>query len=227
MTLSRPTSCWSVRVSVFAALLLALLCSSACTKKRPAPKTPFTPKPGWTETGIASWYGHPYHGRRAANGEVYDMEQFTAAHRTLPFGAVLLVTSLANNKQVEVRITDRGPFIDGRIIDLSRAAARSIDMLGPGTARVRIKLTAYTAARQFPGTGAFSVQVGAFTDRGNADNLFRQLSRQYDPVQVVHREGSSAPWRVLVGRKDDQGDADSLAVALRQEFKDVFVVRLD
>jgi rare lipoprotein A len=204
-----------------------LLFSSACSKKKPAPKAPFTPKPGWTETGVASWYGDPYHGRRAANGEVYDMEQFTAAHRTLPFGSILLVTSLANNKQVEVRITDRGPFIDNRIIDLSRAAARSIDMIGPGTARVRITLTAYTAAHPIPGAGPFSVQVGAFSDRANADKLSRQLSRQYDPVQVVRRDGTSTPWRVLVGRKDDQGDAESLAAALRHDFKDVFVVRRD
>jgi rare lipoprotein A len=188
---------------------------------------PFTPQPGWTETGVASWYGDPYHGRRAANGEVYDMEQFTAAHRTLPFGAILLVTSLANNKQVEVRITDRGPFVDNRIIDLSRAAARSIDMIGPGTARVRIKLTGYTAARPLSGAGPFSVQVGAFSDRANADKLSSQLSRQYDPVQVVRRDGAPAPWRVLVGRKNDQGDAESLAAALRLDFKHALVVRLD
>ena len=95
---------------------------------------------GATETGIASWYGVPYHGRRAASGEIYDMEQLTAAHRTLPFDTWVEVTNLDNGKHVDVRITDRGPFVDGRIIDLSRAAARQIDMLGPGIARVRLKV---------------------------------------------------------------------------------------
>ena len=91
----------------------------------------------YTETGIASWYGHPYHGRIAANGERYDMEQLTAAHRTLPFDTWVRVVNLLNEKAVDVRITDRGPFVDGRIIDLSRAAARAIDVIGPGTAKVR------------------------------------------------------------------------------------------
>src|SRR5512145_2050570 len=97
----------------------------ACSKKRHAMRPPAAPAPGWTETGIASWYGEPYHGRKAANGETYDMEQMTAAHRTLPFGAMVQVTNRTNGKKVEVRITDRGPFVDGRIIDLSRAAARA------------------------------------------------------------------------------------------------------
>ncbi len=88
---------------------------------------------GDTETGIASWYGEPYNGRRSASGEIYDMEQLTAAHRTLAFGTWLEVNDLDNGKQVEVRITDRGPFVKGRIIDLSLAAARKIDMVGPGT----------------------------------------------------------------------------------------------
>jgi len=95
---------------------------------------------GHTETGIASWYGDPYHGRKTASGEVYDMNGWTAAHRTLPFGTWVEVTNLNNAKRVSVRITDRGPFIDGRIIDLSRAAAKQIDMIGPGTARVHLKV---------------------------------------------------------------------------------------
>ena len=95
---------------------------------------------GETETGIASWYGAPYNGRRSANGEVYDMEKLTAAHRTLPFDTWLEVTNLQNQKRVDVRITDRGPFVNGRIIDLSLAAAREIDMVQSGIVRVRIKV---------------------------------------------------------------------------------------
>ena len=95
---------------------------------------------GETETGIASWYGVPYNGRRSANGEIYDMEKLTAAHRTLPFDTWVEVTNLVNKKHVDVRITDRGPFVNGRIIDLSLAAAREIDMVQSGIVRVRIKV---------------------------------------------------------------------------------------
>jgi rare lipoprotein A len=95
---------------------------------------------GETETGIASWYGVPYHGRRSANGEIYDMEKFTAAHRTLPFDTWVEVTNLVNKKQIEVRITDRGPFVKGRIIDLSLAAARQLDMVASGIVKVQIKV---------------------------------------------------------------------------------------
>src|SRR5579883_3041588 len=116
---------------------------SARNREAPEPRTiPSTrpaPLPG-SETGIASWYGHPYHGRPAANGEIYDMEQMTAAHRTLPFDTVVRVTNLKNDKSVEVRINDRGPFVDNRIIDLSHAAAQAIDMIGPGTAQVRMDI---------------------------------------------------------------------------------------
>jgi rare lipoprotein A len=97
-------------------------------------------KRGYTEDGIASWYGHPYHGRKTANGETYDMDKQTAAHKTLPFGVWVEVRNKRNSKTVEVRINDRGPFIGGRIIDLSREAARKIDMIGPGTSPVRIKV---------------------------------------------------------------------------------------
>lgn len=217
----------SHRRNALAALFVVLALLPACSRRKHAPPAPFAPPPGWTETGIASWYGDPYHGRKAANGEVYDMEQFTAAHRTLPFGAILDVTNLSNHKQVRVRITDRGPFVGDRILDLSRAAARSIDMIGPGTTRVLIRLVEYGPARMLPGDGPFAVQVGAFSERANADDLALRLARNYDPVGVVCREGSRAPWRVVVGRKPDQAQAEALAGSLRHDFKDVFVVRLD
>jgi rare lipoprotein A len=102
---------------------------------------PAQPAPvGWTESGIASWYGVPYDGRRAASGEVFDMRAMTAAHRTLPFNTWLEVTNLKNGKQVDVRVTDRGPFVDGRIIDLSMGAAERIDMVRDGIVKVRLKV---------------------------------------------------------------------------------------
>jgi rare lipoprotein A len=89
---------------------------------------------------VASWYGHPFHGRTTASGETYDMEAMTAAHRTLPFGTVVQVDNLDNGQRTRVRINDRGPFVRGRIIDLSRRAARELDMVGAGIARVRITI---------------------------------------------------------------------------------------
>ena len=132
--------------AMIAAAMIAAALSSGCHKRAkprvaraPAPAT-IEPRIGAMETGVASWYGYPYHGRRAANGEIYDMEKLTAAHRTLPFDTWVEVRNLANDKIVRVRITDRGPFVDGRIIDLSKAAARTIDLLGPGIGPVQITI---------------------------------------------------------------------------------------
>ena len=127
----------------FPLLALALLLLAGCSHRAAHVNTPLAPaRLGTSETGVASWYGFPYHGRRAASGEVYDMEQLTAAHRTLPFQTWVEVTNLSNGKQVDVRINDRGPFVKGRILDLSQAAARDIDMLRAGTTRVRLKVIA-------------------------------------------------------------------------------------
>jgi len=118
-------------------LLLVPLAFTGCAKRAKTWRTP--PPPGkFVETGIASWYGNPYHGRATASGEIYDMEKLTAAHRTLPFHTWVRVENLSNHKSVVVKINDRGPFVHGRIIDLSRAAARHIELLGPGTVKVRI-----------------------------------------------------------------------------------------
>ena len=131
-----------MRLLLAPALLFCLLIAGCGGRKAPRAAKAIPRPVGSTETGIASWYGDPYHGRRAANGEIYDMEQWTAAHRTLPFGTWVRVKNLSNNKTVEVRITDRGPFVRDRIIDLSKAAARSIDLIGPGTAKVKLTVIA-------------------------------------------------------------------------------------
>jgi rare lipoprotein A len=116
------------------ALLAALL--HACSTTRPV--TP--PMVGGHQEGVASWYGPGFHGKRTANGEVYDQYELTAAHQTLPLGTRVMVTSLTNGRAVEVRINDRGPFIGGRVIDLSYAAASVIGMIGPGTMPVRVEI---------------------------------------------------------------------------------------
>jgi rare lipoprotein A len=139
-----------VRFIFFLAASFALV--TGCARKTaahvPSPVQPA--RIGETETGLASWYGVPYHGRLSANGETYDMEKFTAAHRTLPFDTWVEVTNLVNNKHVDVRITDRGPFVNGRIIDLSLAAARELDMVAAGVVRVRIKVIRRSSQEPVP-----------------------------------------------------------------------------
>jgi rare lipoprotein A len=119
-------------------LILVVLCLAAwgCAHGWPKPQRPTV---GTTQVGVASWYGPGYHGKRAANGEIYDQDELTAAHRYWAFGTRVRVTSFVNGKSVVVRITDRFPRRD-RVIDLSRAAARRLSMIGPGTVRVRLEV---------------------------------------------------------------------------------------
>ena len=182
---------------------------------------------GHTETGVASWYGHPYHGRAAANGEIYDMEKMTAAHRTLPFNTWVRVYDLDNNKSTEVRIIDRGPFVDGRIIDLSHAAAREIEMVGPGVAKVRIEVIR-TPPEVAP--GLFGVQVGAFRVRANADRLRSRMEAAYGTARLIERTEDPGLWRVLVGAEPTEDGAAALAERIRQNSAEktrTFVVRID
>ncbi len=138
------------RIRIVSAILLTatLVFAIAACGGRKKVKVAKPARIGSTETGVASWYGVPYHGRRAANGEIYDMEKLTAAHRTLPFGTWVRVRNLTNNETVDVRIQDRGPFVGNRIIDLSHAAAREIEMLGPGTVKVRLTIIAPSKVRE-------------------------------------------------------------------------------
>src|ERR1043165_347626 len=173
--------------TVLAVVLLSTV-FSGCGHKRRAASLPSRPRPappvGSTETGLASWYGHPYHGRPAANGEIYDMEQMTAAHRTLPFNTWGGVENFSNHKTVEVRINDRGPFVDGRIIDLSHAAARTLEIIGPGTARVRLEVIRAPAPVL---QALFAVQVGAFRERSNAERARARMADHYGSARLVLR----------------------------------------
>jgi rare lipoprotein A len=178
----------------------------------------------YTEQGIASWYGAPFHGRQASDGEVFDMNQLVAAHRTLPFGSRVRVTNLNNGKQIEVRIIDRGPFVSGRIIDLSLAAAQAIDMVGSGIVPVRIELVGRPSE---PPAGAFAVQIGAFQERENADRLRGQLADHFTvDVQEFDAPGGRF-YRVRVGRVATIAEAEQLASRLMSDGFMTFVVRLD
>ena len=179
-----------------------------------------------TEEGNASWYGVPFNGRRASNGEIYDMNKFTAAHRTLPFDTVVRVTNLSNGKSTIVRITDRGPFVDNRIIDLSMAAAREIESIGPGVVPVRVEIVSSSID---PTSGFFTVQVGAFRDRGNAERLRQRLSASYSPIFIQQYDSPDGLfYRVRVGKVPGEDAAHQFGEQLRnREGFATVVVRLD
>jgi len=120
------------------------------------------------EEGLASWYGGKFQGRLTSSGEVFDTNLLTAAHKTLPFGTLVKVTNLANGLSTVVKINDRGPFVEGRIVDLSRAAAEQIDMVGTGTARVSVEVLSFPADR-------FAIQVGAYVVERNAEGVRKRL----------------------------------------------------
>ena len=185
---------------------------------------------GTVEEGIASWYGEPYHGRRAANGEVYDMEQMTAAHPTLPFETWVSVRNIGNRQSTQVRITDRGPFVKGRIIDLSRASAQEIDLVRLGVAKV--KLTVIEQPRSYGRGKQFTVQVSTARTRQNAEQLERQLRKSYDAVTIRYRApmangNTPESWRILVGRVKDIKQAQKIMLDVRPKFPNSFVVGWD
>jgi peptidoglycan lytic transglycosylase len=179
----------------------------------------------YVEQGIASWYGVPFHGRRAANGEIFDMNMLVAAHRTLPFGSILRVTNLNNGRQIEVRVIDRGPFVGDRMLDLARAAAVGLDMIGTGTAPVRIELLSGPS----PAVGDFTVQIGAFSDRANAELLRDRLLARYQPIFIQDLDTPTGHfYRVRVGRVASSDAAQQLAAQLRDsDGFQTFVMRLD
>ena len=218
-------------------LALILLLGSACDRHRQVTRVPVplpspsgekggrTPEPGYTEIGYASWYGDPYHGRRAASGEIYDQYKLTAAHRTLPFGTQVKVTNLENSRTVVVRINDRGPFVRGRIVDLSLTAAREIRMVGPGTAMVRLEIISANGDLE---AGLFAVQVGAFRDRANAERLAKQLGSRYGNASIEGYDSSRGGfYRVRVGTGFALEQANQLAIQLGREKLPSFVVRVD
>ena len=196
---------------------------SARPRPHPAPLPPAPIVQG--EEGIASWYGHPFDGRQTSNGEIYNMHAMTAAHRTLPFGTMVRVHDLENGQSVVVRINDRGPFVEGRIIDLSYAAAQAMHMTG--TALVRLEILNMGAGAT---TGIYAVQVGAFSDPRNAENLKRLIEKRFRPVSIQSLErGNKVFSRVLVGSVTSESQAEKLE---RQLFEaklatQAFVVRLN
>ena len=236
--------------SPIAFAVIVVLSCVACGKhvKARAPvQPPVAAVIGATENGNASWYGVPYNGRPAASGEIYDMEQLTAAHRTLPFQTWVEVTNLSNGRHVTVRINDRGPFVDGRIIDLSLAAARAVDLVRAGVAPVRLRIVAGPAEAPAPTpietpipvaasaaeiptntlTETYAIQAGAFAERPRAEDLAERMRAGFPElgVRVVALQVDPVRWRVLVGSALNMDAALALAIRVRDFVGESLVVR--
>ncbi len=170
---------------------------------------------GYSETGYASWYGSKFHGRATSSGEPYDMFRISAAHRTLPLPTYVRVTNLENDREITVRINDRGPFHSDRIIDLSYAAAVKLDLADAGTAKVRVEAIdtgSENSQRQIvstPHSLPVLLQVGAYGDQDRAREIRERLERNgLGPVHVeASGRGSSRLWRVRLGPVNDSGQA--------------------
>ena len=194
-----------------AVAMLALLagCSRAVVTSPPVP-----PAAGLEEVGFASWYGAQHQGRRTASGEVFDMNQLTAAHRTLPFGTRLLVTNRDTSQSTEVRVNDRGPFVDGRILDVSYGAARQLGAVGAGIFPVKLRVVSLPGTRvDAPASDAgFTVQVGSFTSRARAEALRDAVGG--DAVVTESTVAGETVYRVRIGSYPDRAQATSIARSL-------------
>ena len=190
------------------------------------PTLPTGTVPLASETGLASWYGPPYHARRGSNGEIYNMHAMTAAHRTLPLGTIVRVTNLKTNHSALVRITDRGPFIPGRVVDLSLAAAHKIDVYQPGVAQVRVEVM--QSPVPINSGGKWAVQIGGFPHEGAATDLAGHLTRRYRTAKVLRFASPAGDWWIRVRvLGDDHDRAQELAAATHTPEGAVFLVRLD
>src|SRR5690242_20529681 len=187
---------------------------------------PENTKPGLMETGIASWYGPPYHNRRGSNGEVYDMHAMTAAHRTLPLGSIVRVVNVDTKASAVVRITDRGPFIEGRVIDLSKAAAEKVGMIQKGTTEVRLEVLKTPVP--IADGGRWAVQIGGFDHEKAARDLAGHLMRRYHSAKILTFNSPVGDWWVRVRVKGDlRARAEEVVKDTTTNEGAIFLVRLD
>jgi rare lipoprotein A len=198
------------RPAILALPLLCLVFLTSCALFRQGPRAWEDPS---GEKGLASWYGHPYHGRRTSSGEVYNMYQLTAAHREIPLGSWVEVINLTNGRSLTVRVNDRGPFVDGRIIDLSYASAELLGVVGPGVVPVRVRLT--QAPPQAPDPARYSVQVASFVAESNALTLKAELEQKVSGVYLVKAQiDGEVYYRIRVGRFVSHAEAKTAAERL-------------
>jgi rare lipoprotein A len=214
-------------------LLMLLTVSLSLFSCAPAPRRVVSPPA--TDTVVASWYGPKFHGRPTASGEIYNMYDFTCAHKRFPFGTKLHVTNPRNNKSVIVRVNDRGPFVSGRDLDLSYAAARQIGLIKQGVGKVRIQYrgrdTRYIKRIEYSPsslTGPFTIQVGSFREQFNAARLVKGLKIKYRDVYMNKANiKGKIYYRVRIGSFSSRDSAHSYAKALAEEGYKTFITGKD
>ena len=184
-----------------------------------------THPPILTEVGLATWYSAPYKGRKAANGEVFNDAALTAAHRTLPMGSLIVVTNLKTGQWSAMRITDRGPFVDGRILDLTIASAKATGIYRAGLARVRVDV--YQAPKPIETGGRWCVQIGAFHDEELALKLKSQLQVKYPEASVIEFPGTDSYWVRIRPQGDNRELAETIASRLKPAEGEAFLTRMD
>jgi rare lipoprotein A len=201
--------------------------ATTATTKEPAPEPTVSAKakPIYVETGLASWYGPNYHNKKGSNGEVYNQNAMTAAHRTIPLNSVVRVTNETTRHQVIVRITDRGPFIEDRIIDLSMAAAKAVDVWQPGTAMVKVEVLSSPAP--IGEGGRWCVQIGAFQSEDEARKLKEKLQDPYQTAKVIQFTGPTGEWVRIRPEGDNKAKAQEVAAKTHVKEGGVFLVRMD
>jgi rare lipoprotein A len=184
-----------------------------------------THRPILSQEGLASWYTAPYKGRKAANGQIFSDRAMTAAHRTLPMGSLIVVTNLATGQSGTMRITDRGPFVDGRIVDLTIASAKATGVYNMGLTRVRVDV--YKTPKPINTGGRWCVQIGAFSSEHKAIGLKEQLLRRYPDADVIEFAGEKSYWVRIRPQGDNREMAEYIARHLHPSEGDAFLTRLD
>jgi rare lipoprotein A len=184
-----------------------------------------THRPILSEEGLATWYTAPYKGRKAANGEVFSDDDLTAAHRTLPMGSLIVVTNLTTGQSAAMRITDRGPFVADKMIDLTIASAMATGVYRAGTARVRVDV--YRTPKPVYTGGRWCVQIGAFTSERKANKFKEQLLRKYPDASVIEFSGEDSYWVRIRPQGDKREEAQIIARNLRPAEGDAYLTRLD
>jgi rare lipoprotein A len=201
-----------------------------CAPKREVRVPPPTIPPAfpYVQYGWASWYGDDFHGRRTSSGEVYDMYQLTAAHQSLPMGTNVMVTHMANGNSVMVTINDRGPFVKGRIIDLSYAAARALRMVEEGVARVRVEVLDKRLPSPLYAEGPFTVQVGSFILQSNAFKMMDELKKVHSEVYIAEfKTPETMYYRVRLGKFNTREEAYTFAMRLAKEGYTPFITKTE
>ncbi len=229
-----------MKVKIYLTIFILIsLFASGCGKKdyyiydkgKPSPTGKRKAFSDFEETGIASWYGKDFHGRPTASGEIYNMYGMTAAHKTLPLGTEVNVFNLENNREVKVKINDRGPFVDGRIIDLTYAAAKELGMVNKGIAKVKITISdspfLYSKGK-FNFTKYYAIQMGSFKISQNATNFKNKISKNFKNTYIQSVNFDYGQFnRVLIGDFTDRNSAEKVLKQVEDLGYDAFIIEIN